>query len=114
MNKYNDGSVIPNLKDNSEWSNLTTGAWCDYNNSDSLGKIYGKLYNWFAVSTNSNKNVSSDSEWKKLTDYLGGESVAGAKLKEVGIKHWGATNQGVSNSTLFTAIPGGYRIGVIC
>ncbi len=116
--KYSDGTPIPNVTDNTQWSNNTTGAWCYYNNSDSIGKIYGKLYNWFAVSptTNGNKDVCptgwhvpTDGEWTILTDYLGGENIAGGKIKEIGVLNWNNPNNNASNLTLFTAIPGGFR-----
>ena len=116
--KYSDGTTIPNVTDNSQWSNLTTGAWCNYNNSDSLGKIYGKLYNWYAVSptTNGNKNVCpsgwhlpTDAEWTVLTDYLGGLSVAGGKMKQVGTTNWNSPNTGATNSSLFNVLPSGDR-----
>ncbi len=57
--KYNDGTTIPNVKDSLEWSNLTTGAWCYYDNNKKYNTKYGKLYNWYsACSTiNGNKNV---------------------------------------------------------
>jgi uncharacterized protein (TIGR02145 family) len=118
VSKYNDGTPIPNVTDNTQWSNLSTGAWCDYNNSDSIGRIYGKLYNWFAVSpsTNGNKNVCPtgwhvplDAEWTKLTDYLGGTVVAGGKMKSTGILLWSMPNSEATNSSLFTGIPGGGR-----
>ena len=119
VSKYNDGTPIPNVTDNTQWSNLSTGAWCHYNNSDSLGKIYGKLYNWYAVSptTNGNKNVCptgwhvpTDGEWTKLTDYLGGVAIAGSKLKEVGLSNWSyGPNTDANNSSLFTALAGGFR-----
>ena len=117
--KYNDGTVIPNVTDNTEWSNLSTGAWCNYENSDSLGRIYGKLYNWYAFSatSNGNKNVCpsgwhapTDSEWTVLTDYLGGVNVAGGKLKDIGTKNWSNPNASATNSSLFSAIPGGNRV----
>ena len=117
--KYNDGSSIPNVTDNNEWSNLSTGAWCNYENSDSLGRIYGKLYNWYAFSatSNGNKNVCpsgwhapTDSEWTVLTDYLGGVNVAGGKLKDIGTKNWSNPNASATNSSLFSAIPGGNRV----
>jgi uncharacterized protein (TIGR02145 family) len=116
--KYSDGTPIPNVTDNTQWSNITTGAWCNYNNSDSLGNIYGKLYNWYAVSTttNGNKNVCpsgwhvpSDTEWNTLSDYLGGAEVAGGKMKEVGTSKWISPNTDATNTTLFSGIPGGYR-----
>ena len=120
VSKYNDGTEIPNVTGNTQWGKLTTGSWAYYNNSDSLGKIYGKLYNWYAVSptTNGNKNVCptgwhvpTDAEWTVLTDYLGGSSVAGGKLKEVGTSNWHSLNTDATNTTLFSALPGGLRYG---
>ena len=118
VSKYNDGNAIPNVTENSQWQKNTTGAWCNYNNSDSLGKIYGKLYNWYAVSptTNGNKNVCptgwhvpTDSEWTLLAGYLGGESVAGGLMKEIGLLKWDTPNVDATNTSKFTAIPGGYK-----
>ena len=116
--KYNDGSSIPNVTDNTEWSNLSTGSWCNYENSDSLGRIYGKLYNWYAVSatSNGNKNVCpsgwhapTDSEWTVLTDYLGGADVAGGKMKDDIFINWVSPNIGANNNSLFKGIPAGNR-----
>jgi len=114
--KYNDGTAIPNVTENSQWQKNTTGAWCSYNNSDSLGKIYGKLYNWYAVSptTNGNKNVCptgwhvpNNIEWDQLIKLLGGDTIAGAKLKEIGSNNWTTPNEKTTNISLFTAIPSG-------
>lgn len=118
VSKYNDGTSIPNVTDSLQWSKLTTGAWCNYNNIDSLGKIYGKLYNWYAVSstTNGNKNVCpsgwhvpTDSEWTVLASYLGGENIAGGLMKEIGLSKWDTPNVDATNTSKFTAIPGGYK-----
>jgi hypothetical protein len=49
VSKYRNGDIIPEVKDPDEWKNLTTGAWCYYNNDPKNGVIYGKLYNWYAV-----------------------------------------------------------------
>ena len=49
--KYSDGTDIPNVTDNTEWSSLSTGAWCNYDNSSSNDATYGKLYNWYALET---------------------------------------------------------------
>jgi len=54
-------------------------------------------------------HVPTDVEWTTLTTYLGGESVAGGKLKEAGLAHWNSPNTGATNETGFTALPGGYR-----
>jgi uncharacterized protein (TIGR02145 family) len=86
---------------------------------------YGVLYNWTAAmngETSSTANPSrvqgvcptgwhlpSDAEWTELTDYLGGEDVAGGKLKETGTTHWTSPNTGATNETGFTALPGGHR-----
>jgi uncharacterized protein (TIGR02145 family) len=116
--KYSDGSPIPNVSDETEWLNLTTGAWSYYNNDIIHNNKYGKLYNWFAgnPSTNGNKNlcpsgwhVPSDSEWSVLIDYLGGREVAGGKMKEVGTEYWLDPNTGATNESGFSGLPGGYR-----
>ena len=116
--KYNDGTAIPNVTDNTQWQNNTTGAWCYYNNDAVFNAKYGKLYNWYAVSptTNGNKNVCptgwhvpTDDEWSVLTDYLGGESVAGGKMKEVGTTSWYFPNTDATNESGFTGLPGGGR-----
>jgi uncharacterized protein (TIGR02145 family) len=87
---------------------------------------YGRLYNWYIVdnndatkmASNGGKNVCpagwhvpSDAEWTTLTNYLGGELVAGGKLKETGTTHWIPPNTGATNETGFTALPGAYRLG---
>lgn len=93
-------------------------AW--YNNDISNKPVYGALYNWYAVDASSTggKNicpvgwhVPSDEEWTTLTDYLGGTSLAGGAMKEVGTMHWNSPNSGATNSSGFTALPGGYRYG---
>jgi uncharacterized protein (TIGR02145 family) len=110
---YNDGGNIENLSDNTAWHDNTTGAYCWYNNDATNGKTYGALYNWYAV--NSGKlcppgwKVPSDADWTKLTDNLGGASIAGGKLKEIGSSHWNMPNAGADNSSGFTALPGGFR-----
>jgi uncharacterized protein (TIGR02145 family) len=120
VTKYSDGTNIPNIKSTTQWSNLTSGAWAYYYNDAANNAKYGKLYNWYAVSptTNGNKNVCptgwhvpTDAEWTVLTDYLGGESVAGGKMKEVGTTSWNSPNTKATNTSLFSALPGGLRIG---
>ena len=87
--------------------------------------IYGVLYNWPAAmngAASSTTNPSgvqgvcpdgwhlpSDAEWTELTDYLGGTSDAGGKLKETGTTHWNSPNTSATNETGFTALPGGNR-----
>jgi len=114
--KYNDGTEIPNVTDSITWSALSTGAYCDYDNNPSNSDTYGRLYNWFAAASTNTRNicptgwhVPSDAEWKTLTDYLGGETIAGGKLKESGTTHWYSPNYAANNLTGFTALPGGSR-----
>ncbi len=114
VNHYRNGDPIPQVQDKEEWINLTTGAWCYYENNAENGKTYGKLYNWHAVNdprglTPEGCHVPTDAEWTTLTDYLGGESVAGGKLKETGTTHWRSPNTGATNENSFTALPGGIR-----
>ena len=86
---------------------------------------YGVLYNWTAAmdgEASSTTNPSgiqgvcpkgwhlpNDAEWTELTDYLGGTSIAGGKLKETGTTHWKSPNTDATNETGFTALPGGGR-----
>lgn len=112
--KYNDGKNIPNVTVDGTWETLTTGAYCWYNNDEATYKAtYGALYNWYAVNTGKlcpvGWHVPTDAEWATLSSYLGGESVAGGKLKETGTKHWTSPNTGATNSIGFTALPGGER-----
>jgi len=123
--KYNDGVDIPNITlPHGYWSTATTGAWCNYNNTASNATTYGKLYNWYVadnnaatkLTSNGGRNVCpigwhvpSDTEWTTLITYLGGETVAGGKLKESDTSHWITPNTGATNSSGFTALPGGFR-----
>lgn len=112
---YNDGTSISNVTGATEWGNLTTGAYCNYNNTTNTDTIatYGRLYNWYAVNTGKlapkGWHVPTDTEWTTLTDYLGGESIAGGKLKETGTTHWISPNTSATNESGFTALPCGYR-----
>jgi len=125
---YHDGTPIPLVEDESAWDALgyTDKAYCYYQNSSANGDTYGALYTWAAAmndAASSDNNPSrvqgvcpdgwhlpSDDEWTELTDYLGGESGAGGKLKETGTTHWNSANTGATNSSGFTALPGGYRL----
>lgn len=118
------GNVIPNVTDNTAWAALTTPAWCYYNNDPTLGSIYGKLYNWYAVkliqddidaynTANPNNHwgwhVPSSTEFNTLATTLGGASVAGGKMKVAGTDYWNSPNTGADNSSGFSMIGGGFR-----
>jgi uncharacterized protein (TIGR02145 family) len=112
--KYKDGKPIPYVTDNASWAALTTGAYCWYdNNYNTYGSVYGALYNWLAVETGNlcptGWHVPTDAELTILTDFLGGESIAGGSLKETGTAHWNSPNKEATNSSVFTALPGGSR-----
>ena len=113
--KYNGNNSITNVTNSSTWKSTTSGAYCCYSNNTSNCTTYGALYNWYAVTTGklcpSGWHVPSDAEWTTLVNYLGGEAVAGGKLKETGTTHWQSPNTGATNSSGFTALPGGYRDG---
>jgi len=113
--KYNDGTSIPFVSDATSWSTLSTPACCWQQNDPARKVTYGALYNWYTVNTgklcHKGWHVPSDEEWMALTDYLGGENVAGGKLKESGFKHWYSPNTGATNEVAFSALPGGERLG---
>jgi uncharacterized protein (TIGR02145 family) len=115
---YNDGSAIPFISYNSNWSTLTTPGYCYYRDSVSNKKIYGNLYNWYSIypGTNGGKNVcptgwhvSNNDEWITLITNLGGEGIAGGKLKEAGTEHWLPPNFGGTNESGFSGLAAGYR-----
>ena len=111
---YRNGDPIPEITSMSLWSSLTSGAWCWFNN-DSVknAAIYGKLYNWYAINdprglAPKGWHVPSEVELATLSLSLGGDLVAGRKLKESGTSHWTTPNAGATNSSGFTGLPGGY------
>jgi len=111
--RYRNGDIIPE-EAAADWSNLTTGAWCWYNNNSANGPIYGKLYNWYAVNDPRGLapvgfHVPTDAEWLTLMSTLGGSTVSGGAMKESGTSHWNPPNTGANNSSGFTALPGGIR-----
>ncbi len=111
VTQYRNGDPIPEVQDKEEWDNLTTGAWCWYENNSANGTTYGRLYNWFAVNdprglAPEGWHIPSSDEWNKLTDNFGGAETAGAKLKTT--SGWDNGGNG-DNKSGFSAIPGGYR-----
>ena len=111
---YNDGTAIPNVTDNTAWENLTTGAYCWYDNDSTTNKnTYGALYNWYAVNTGklapAGWHVPTDADWDTLSAYLGGDNVSGGALKDTGTTYWQSPNTEATNSSGFSALPGGYR-----
>ncbi len=117
--RFNDNTSIPNVTEFNDWAGLYSSGYCWYNNDTDVRKTdNGALYNWYAVDAASNggKNicpvgwhVPSDAEWTELTSYLGGDSIAGGKMKETGTAHWQSPNTKATNESGFKALPGGGR-----
>jgi len=106
--KYSDGTAIPNVTDNDEWYDLSTGAWCHYDNDNQYDTIYGKLYNWYAVNTSklcpTGWHIPTDAEWTVLTDYLAANGHSGTEGKALK-----ATSFGGTDDYGFLGLPGGSR-----
>jgi uncharacterized protein (TIGR02145 family) len=112
--RYNDNTSIPNVTDAATWTALTTPGYCWYNNDAATYKAnYGAIYNFYTASTGklcpTGWHVPTNSEFTVLTDYLGGISVAGGKLKETGTTKWASPNSSATNETGFGGVPGGQR-----
>ena len=119
---YQNGESIPNVTDSTAWSNLSTGAWCSYNNEAGYVSTYGLLYNWYAVNDSlglapEGWHVASEEDWQELIDSLGGFLVAGGKMKTTGtieegdgLWHLYANDStDATNESGFSALPGGNR-----
>ena len=114
--RFRNGDPIPEASGEEEWERYGIEgkpAWCFYDNDPANGRIYGKLYNWYAVTdprglAPSGWHIPTDMEWSRLIDYLGGEKVAWGKLKS--LNHWKDINEGGATvSSGFSGLPGGYR-----
>ena len=116
VDRFRNGDPIPQAKTEEEWQNAGNNqqpAWCNYNNDPKNGESYGKLYNWYAVNDRrvlapDGWHIPTDAEWTQLTDFLGGESIAGAKMKST--SGWDGNGNG-TNTSGFKGLPGGDRSG---
>jgi len=122
---YQNGDPIPNISNLAQWDTLMSGAMCNYNNISNNSIIYGYLYNWYAVIDNRNIapegwHIPSRGEWKELEMFLGMSQIEsdngiyrgtneGGKLKESGTVHWNRPNISATNTSGFSALPGGFR-----
>tara|TARA_Y100001933_G_scaffold37624_1_gene33215 strand:+ start:433 stop:1185 length:753 start_codon:yes stop_codon:yes gene_type:complete len=116
--KYNDGSLIPNVKEDKQWVELETGAWCHYNNDSRNEGAYGKLYNWYAAENENlcpvGWHVPTDDEWRILRNYLTANGYAeneGKVLKSTsGWKRRNITSTGIGTDYYgWNGLPGGIR-----
>ena len=111
--RYKNGDPIPTGLSDTQWHITTTGAYSIYDDNCINNDKFGKLYNWYAVTdprgiAPEGWHVPSDSEWNILINYLGGPDIAGGPLKAVS-PLWNSPNNGATNSSGFTALPGGGR-----
>jgi len=112
------------MAENLKTQHQTGNSWC-YGNNPSNCNLYGRMYDWAAVMNGSSSSntvpsgvqgicpsgwhVPSDAEWNILVSYLGGEQIAGGKMKSTGTSLWFAPNAGATNESGYTALPGGFR-----
>ncbi len=126
---YRDGSTIKNITDDLAWGPETSGARAYYNNNADNAEPFGMIYNWYAVDDPRGLcpdgwRVPIDEDWKTLelavgmpqseiddTGHRGGDSSAnpGGTLKSTGTEYWLEPNEGATNTTGFSAYPGGDR-----
>ena len=118
---YNNGDSIPldvsggsGGSTGQNWTSRTTGARTVYAHDNNNFTTYGYLYNWFAAADSrgicpAGWHVPTDSEWTTLTNFLGGASVAGGVMKSTGTSLWNSPNDGATNSSSFSGLPGGLR-----
>jgi len=112
---FRNGDSIPEAKTNQEWvlaGESGKPAWCWYNNDARNGPKYGRLYNWYAVNDQrglapAGWTLPTDADWTKMMFYLGGQQMAGKKLKSD--NSWIDGNIG-TNESGFNGLPGGYRV----
>lgn len=113
---YRNGDPIPEFSIEHDTASPYIGASTNYKNNPQLVASYGRLYNWYAVADNRKLapegwHIPSKMEWEILKKYLG--TNAGGKIKEAGTDHWESPNEGATNESGFTALPGSmYYSGV--
>jgi uncharacterized protein (TIGR02145 family) len=113
--RYKNGNLIATTPVTFDISGQNTPKyqWA-YDGIESNKNVYGRLYTWYAANDTGiiapeGWRVPSYDDWLTLDNYLGGESVAGGKLKETGTLHWLGPNTGATNESGFSALPGGSR-----
>jgi uncharacterized protein (TIGR02145 family) len=114
VDKFRNGDPIPEARTAEEWKKANDNkqpAWCYYNNDPNIGAKYGKMYNWYTVVdprglAPAGYHIPTDEEWTILAIYLGGETVAGEKLKST--SGWKDLGNG-TGQTCFSALPNPMR-----
>jgi uncharacterized protein (TIGR02145 family) len=115
---YNNGDPVTYITSEEYWGSMDEGQYAVYDDEPTNANIYGNLYNWAVIGDIRGVcpigwHVPSDDEYTVLTDFLGGESVAGGKMKEAGLEYWDYYNDQISleatNESGFTGLPAGHR-----
>lgn len=106
--KFRNGDAIP------YWTKTASRGYCWYNDDVNNKSTYGAIYQYYTAMDSRSIcplgwHIPNDTEWAILINYLGGENVAGGKVKESGTTHWASPNIGATNETGFAALPGGSR-----
>jgi uncharacterized protein (TIGR02145 family) len=114
VTRYLDGTPINNITDPAAWYRHKSEAYADYDNDPDNSITYGRLYNFYASVQDRQYvpkgwHIPTDGEWQTLVDYLGGDAVAGGKLKDASGRFWKSPNVGATNESGFTALPSGRR-----
>jgi uncharacterized protein (TIGR02145 family) len=117
VDRFFDGYSIQEAKADGAWMEAgekKEPAWCYYENNSANGAKYGKLYNWYAINSPHKLcpegwHVPTDAEWTTLTNFLGGQTIAGGKMKSTGTQYWISPNTSADNSSGFSGLPGGNR-----
>ena len=107
---YRNGDAIMEFSVKFDQDSLFVGASTTYENNQQLGATYGRLYNWYSVADHRKLapvgwHIPTKKEWENLNTYLG--TNAGGKIKKAGTDHWANPNEGATNESSFTALPGG-------
>ena len=120
--RFRNATLITTGLNQTQWCNTFSSACSDFLNDTANTRVYGKLYNYYAVADINGLcpygwHVPTVAEWDSMSNYLGGYSIAGGKMKEIGLTHWASPNTGATNNSGFTGLPGGgrssiYQIGV--
>ena len=116
VSHYNNGDAIETTSPASQdltGQSDTKFQW-SYNGNTTNLSTYGLLYSWNAITDSrgiapEGWHVPTESEWNELITFLGGENVAGGKLKATGNAYWISPNNGATNEVNFSAMPNGNR-----